>query len=77
MSELVPFQLVWANEADQVHYTYVLFSRSDGKLYIGATGNLRQRLKDHAEGRVRSTTHRRTRLAASLAGIRENKLERH
>ena len=55
----MPFQLVWANETRQVHYTYVLLSRLDGRLYIGATGNLRERMKLHSEGHVRSTAHRR------------------
>lgn len=43
---------------DRVHYTYVLFSEADRKLYIGATGDLRKRLKLHAAGRVRSTASR-------------------
>jgi putative endonuclease len=42
-----------------VHYTYVLFGQRDRKLYIGATSDLRKRLRLHAEGRVRSTAHRR------------------
>jgi len=106
----MPFQLFWANEGCQVHYTYVLLSRLDGRLYIGATGNLRERMKAHSDGHVRSTAHRRpftlvsyeaclsaddayrrerylksgrggrylkARLASTLAGIRDNKLERH
>jgi putative endonuclease len=93
-----------------MHYTYVLLSRHDGRRYIGATGNLRDRMKAHSDGLVRSTAHRRpltliyyeaclsaddayrrerylksgrggrylkARLATSLAGIRDNKLERH
>lgn len=42
-----------------MHYTYVLFSERDGKLYTGTTGDLRARLKLHATGRVQSTAHRR------------------
>jgi putative endonuclease len=42
-----------------VHYTYVLFSEGDGKLYTGTTSDLRARLKVHAAGRVQSTAHRR------------------
>lgn len=93
-----------------MHYTYVLLSKTDGKFCIGATGDLRKRLRLHASGRVRSTASRRpltliyyeaclstddayrrerylksgrggrylrSRLAASLADIRGNKLERH
>lgn len=42
-----------------MHYTYVLLSEVDGRLYTGTTGNLRERLKAHATGRVRSTAYRR------------------
>ena len=42
-----------------MHYTYVLFSGADGKLYIGATNDLRKRLSLHAAGRVQSTAPRR------------------
>ncbi|MGH7430167.1 MAG: GIY-YIG nuclease family protein [Candidatus Methylomirabilaceae bacterium] len=37
----------------------MLFSERDGKLYTGATSDLRARLKLHAAGCVRSTEHRR------------------
>ena len=40
------------------YYVYVLFAK-DGKLYIGYTTNLKQRLISHASGKVRSTKHRR------------------
>ena len=55
----MPFQLDWGNGTRHVHYTYVLLSRLDGRFYIGATGDLRERVKLHSEGRVRSTVHRR------------------
>ena len=42
-----------------MHYPYVLLGRLDGRFYLGATGNLRQRLKLHSEGQVRSTARRR------------------
>jgi putative endonuclease len=42
-----------------VQYTYVLLSEADGKLYTGATSDLRKRLKLHAAGRVASTVSRR------------------
>ena len=38
---------------------YVLESDRDGKLYIGVTGNIEQRLKYHNWGKVRSTKGRR------------------
>lgn len=40
-------------------YTYVLFSESDGRLYTGTTYDLHQRIRQHAEGAVRSTAYRR------------------
>jgi putative endonuclease len=42
-----------------VHDTYVLLSQRDGNWYIGATGDLRARLKSHRAGRVPSTAPRR------------------
>lgn len=40
-------------------YTYVLRSEKDGKLYIGWTDNLEQRLIRHNQGLVISTRNRR------------------
>jgi putative endonuclease len=40
-------------------YTYVLRSDREKRFYTVATRNLRARMKLHAEGRVRSTAHRR------------------
>lgn len=42
-----------------MHYTYVLVSERDGRLYAGSTSDLRQRIQAHREGRVRSTAYRR------------------
>jgi len=39
-------------------YVYVLKSKTDDKLYIGYTGNLRKRVKEHDEGRNFSTKSR-------------------
>ena len=55
-------------------FTYVLRSDTDGEWYTGSTGDLRTTLQLHAEGRVRFL---RNRLAEFLAGLRDNKLERH
>lgn len=41
-----------------MHYVYVLYSHLDGKLYTGCTGDLRERLKQHAAGSVPSTAKR-------------------
>ena len=42
-----------------MHYTYVLFSHRDRRLYVGCTGDLKRRFNDHRFGRVRSTQDRR------------------
>ncbi|KKQ38940.1 MAG: hypothetical protein US54_C0001G0065 [Candidatus Roizmanbacteria bacterium GW2011_GWA2_37_7] len=39
-------------------YTYVLKSNKDGKLYIGWTKNLRNRIKEHSEAQVNATKNR-------------------
>ena len=43
---------------DNLFYTYVLISKLDGKFYIGYSGNLSQRLREHREGNVPATAHR-------------------
>jgi putative endonuclease len=42
-----------------MHYTYVLLSEADGRFYIGATEDLKRRVKEHEVGRVESTAYRR------------------
>ena len=42
-----------------MYYVYVLKSQVDGKLYIGYTTNLRNRLREHEGGEVLSTRARR------------------
>ncbi len=39
-------------------YVYVLKSAGDGKMYTGSAENLRERLKLHSKGRVKSTKNR-------------------
>lgn len=39
-------------------YVYVLKSKSDNKLYVGYTGDLRKRISEHNDGLVRSTKSR-------------------
>lgn len=41
-----------------MHYTYVLLSDKDERYYSGYTGDLRERIREHEMGRVRSTAHR-------------------
>jgi len=40
-------------------YTYVLLCEKDKKLYIGQTGDLKKRIKEHQKGKVKSTAFRR------------------
>lgn len=40
-------------------YVYVLKSKKDGKLYIGHTNNLRNRVELHNNGKVISTKYRK------------------
>jgi len=42
-----------------MYYVYVLKSQVDGKLYIGYTTNLKNRLQKHQYGEVPSTSPRR------------------
>lgn len=43
----------------QFYYTYVLYSLKDKKNYIDYTKNLKLRFKQHQNGEVDSTKHRR------------------
>ena len=42
-----------------MHYVYVLRSFKDKELYVGRTGDLKERLSEHSRGRVESTKDRR------------------
>ena len=42
-----------------MYYVYVLRSLKDRELYVGRTGDLKQRLLDHNKGKVSSTKDRR------------------
>ena len=39
-------------------YVYILFSLKDRRFYVGVTEDLRRRLKEHWQGKVKSTRHR-------------------
>lgn len=41
------------------YYVYILLSEKDKKRYIGYTGDLRKRVKEHKDGIVASTRYRR------------------
>ena len=42
-----------------MYYTYVLESKKDRKRYIGFTGDLKKRIKDHNDGLNKATRDRR------------------
>lgn len=42
-----------------MNYVYILQSDKDGHFYIGQTNNLKERLKRHNDGQVKSTKNRR------------------
>ena len=42
-----------------MYYVYTLKSSKDNRLYIGSTSNLRKRLKEHNDGKAKSTRYRR------------------
>ena len=41
-----------------MYYVYVLKSRKDGRFYVGYTADLRKRITEHNDGKVRSTCYR-------------------
>jgi putative endonuclease len=41
-----------------MYYTYILKSKVDGFTYIGYTGDLRERIKEHNSGKTKSIKHR-------------------
>ena len=42
-----------------MYYTYVLKNKSDGRLYVGWTDDLKNRFSQHQNGLVKSTKNRR------------------
>ena len=42
-----------------MHYVYILQSKIDDELYVGSTNDLRRRLAEHNDGKVKSTFPRR------------------
>ena len=42
-----------------MYYVYILISKKDNNFYIGYSDDLRRRFKEHQEGKVKSTKHRR------------------
>lgn len=42
-----------------MYYVYILFSKKDGRLYIGSAPDLKKRIEKHTKGYVRATKNRR------------------
>jgi predicted GIY-YIG superfamily endonuclease len=40
-----------------MYYTYVLYSKTFHRLYVGQTSNLSTRLEEHNSGKTKSTKH--------------------
>ncbi|PJE50483.1 MAG: excinuclease ABC subunit C [Candidatus Yanofskybacteria bacterium CG10_big_fil_rev_8_21_14_0_10_36_16] len=42
-----------------MYYTYILLSKADNHFYVGISSNLKQRLDEHKNGKVKATKNRR------------------
>jgi len=42
-----------------MYFSYILYSQKDSQLYAGYTKDLNLRIKQHLDGKVQSTSHRR------------------
>ena len=42
-----------------MHWIYFIYSKKASNVYVGCTGNLKKRLKEHQNGLVESTRNRR------------------
>jgi putative endonuclease len=56
-----------------MHYVYVLKSAKDDQLYIGTTGDLRRRLREHQSGASKSTAPRRPFVLVYYEAYRDEK----
>ena len=54
----MPHLLVFVHNAE-MHYVYILKSKRNGRLYTGFSADLRQRVKDHNEGKSAYTRNNR------------------
>ena len=39
----------------QLYYTYILYSETADRFYVGSTGNLERRIEDHKRGKAKYT----------------------
>ncbi len=42
-----------------MYYVYILLSDKDNRTYVGYTSDVKRRIKEHKNGRVKATKHRR------------------
>ncbi len=54
-----------------MYYVYILKSEKDGRLYIGSSAHLKNRLAEHHQGKVSSTKHRRPMKLVYYEGYRD------
>jgi predicted GIY-YIG superfamily endonuclease len=57
-------------------YVYILKSELDGKLYVGSTDDLKRRLREHEQGRSKSTKNRRPLTLEAYIAVKEESLAR-
>ena len=57
-------------------YVYILKSERDGKLYVGSTDDLKRRLREHEQGRSRSTKNRRPLILEAYIAVKEESIAR-
>lgn len=58
-SQNEPSRLVLRYNKQTMFFTYVLYSKQDGKLYIGYSSDVMERFDRHSKGLVAATMHRR------------------
>jgi predicted GIY-YIG superfamily endonuclease len=57
-------------------YVYILKSELDGKLYVGSTDDLKRRLREHKQGRSKSTKNRRPLTLEAYIAVKEESIAR-
>ena len=58
MAGCITFIINFYQQLNMPYYVYLLKSLKDGNYYIGQTNNIQKRLKEHNNGKVRSTKNR-------------------
>ncbi len=57
-------------------YVYILKREVDGQHYVGSTGDLKRRLREHNDGRNHSTSHRRPLVLEAYIAVRDESTAR-